>query len=1780
MKMFKMTTGGGQALLRNKQSAVKRALLYILTPIFCVGLCLGTVFSFSNRDNKVSASADAAAAPASILNLNGELKTALKGGQKENVYFGTNNGSTVKWRVLDTGDNNKYGSGMLLWADKQVGDCKYNLRTNAEYAFWGTSYIRSKLNGPSAPYYPTIGGGIATVPDEDSWYSKLFKPYEKSSVVKVSYTTDDWGFDNSSWLADHKFAYKDIVADNWVNGKYKESALGTSFGLYATVSDGNGVQERTNDWLFLLDYYDINNVSYGFVDSDGKTYAQKVSTGWDAATSDFYPGDFPGTGQSIDPTRIADYLKFTDTKSFYWLRPAGRVYEGESAGLMVSSGGNVTRGVDSWGVRPAFNLETNNVVYATAASLNSMGSTLSSVNTAAANDDGKPAYKLYIKGESYEANTTSAKSYMAVNNSTITVAYNNPANISSGNLVLLLSKADGSVEYQAERSVSGVVSGLNTVTFTLPVSVTYSDYNVSMLYTSEYDGSSSETVHCLYKLDSLLNTPFEFSTEYNNSLKWITNLESAQRPSWYNEKLHGNSAFVSVQSIVYTDNIGAHTNETVQTSDVKAAGTYAVTLHLAEGLKWSTGDSDDKTFDLVVDKADPTVTATVGINNIYVTNGFPKNGDGTANVTNTAAGGTPGTFTWNVGQTPSTSTPTYTCKFTPTDINNFNTKDDCPVSVTFVEDEVTGVTASVAVDGTGTDKLYTSNTLDKLKAAPFSLTVKLVHASGYQEEASDYTIKVLNDGVLQDYFHAGTNTVQVESNGYDCSFTVEVTAAEIDSIKDVDFNQNGRTIYPNTPLDSIEDLFTVRGYWNYNITKFETLDKDNFKLDGTLVPGTGTSTLFVVYTKGGAEQRYPIPAGVLNKITVDYLTYDMDGVELTGEKTVTYDGDSHALTLTGTLPDGVTAGNITYTKQGGTPTTTAPTDAGTYTVKVSFTGDTVNYKPINDVTATLTINKATVTGIVFEDAVKPEITGTTYTLEATGYPLWVNVTYSVTDKDKNPLTGISFSAAGTYNFTATFTIDAAHVNNYEAINPITKTLTISDKPPVDGADDIVVEATITVTYTGSPVDYSAKNVPDSVTPSYTIVKKDDASFSGTDIINVGVYTVTVSFQTPADKAPIASKTCVVTVVKATVNMDGVEFADRTVTGNGKPHKVEATNLPDGVTVEYEYGGKKQTTPFEFVDVDKYTVKAHFTYVDENNYEPIDFKEMTLTVSDAVVESISAKVEDGAKFDINGTLDDVKAKLTATAHFNNGTTEQVKAEDLAITCATLRDGGLLEVGTQIITVTYNDGTQDFTTTVQIEVARAKVALPVYSGSLRYTGDVLKPAVSDFTGFDGALMAFVESKTVAGLNVGAYKAVFALKDSERYEWATTTTYKKAVFAAVAYEEVVLEDYEAAVDWNLARARITATKANGKLPIFASESYTGSFAEIVGLKYYTDETCAEEIPADELAYSTKYFVKAELLDTANFELDETAMTLSKTAFEYTTPEKQLTVWETIVKFLSANWLWIVIAVVALILLITLIALAVRAAKRKREREEQRLAKEERKEEERRLREEERRREEREERMARLSQPQMMMPQMMPQMPQMPQGQPQYAPQAPAAGGGTVTEAQFMQMQSEIATLKAEATLRAEAALRAEQQIAQTKSDLQYASIMARLGGEQFVQGGISLDKLTELIRTEVNNAFESREKKAAAPTAPETSAATPVATQVPPDAVMTTVTTTKIDTTKKPAQPLQASAPAPATRTVVRNFVAPMPVDDGRVFDVGGFYTPADPVDLGMNDEENKD
>ncbi|MDE7076588.1 MAG: hypothetical protein K2O62_04630, partial [Clostridia bacterium] len=454
-------------------------------------------------------------------------------------------------------------------------------------------------------------------------------------------------------------------------------------------------------------------------------------------------------------------------------------------------------------------------------------------------------------------------------------------------------------------------------------------------------------------------------------------------------------------------------------------------------------------------------------------------------------------------------------------------------------------------------------------------------------------------------------------------------------------------------------------------------------------------------------------------------------------------------------------------------------------------------------------------------------------------------------------------------------------------------------------------------------------------------------------------------------------------------------------------------------------------------------------------------------------------------------------------------------------------------------------------------------------------------------------------------GSYTVIFKL-NSNNYMWvepASAEPMNKLLAKAVLFDnEISINNPEltATLGWSIGKIVLATDGWNLKSKTGASLNALAAYQDMItanaldvniGYRYY--DTNGNLIEEPVLKGGDKYIVEAYLVgeDAANFEFaDGTDEIKSVSARkDYTVPQSAAAAFfGSALGFAKANWLWLVIAAIVLLFLIILICIIASAKKKKRKREElaeqrrlEEKAERERKEE----RDREERRLEREERMARMNQQQAMPQMMMPQMMQMPQQPPQYAPQAqgqPAAtGGGTVSEAQFLQMQAElkaeISALKAEQSAKEIAALRAEVAM---RDDI---SVLRSEGGRQMQAGGMNVEAMTEIMTMALKNVLASAAPALAAqPAQPAqlTDGGAPTATpnaptQIPPDAVMTTVTTTKIDTTKKLAQPAdRAAAPAPAGRTVVRNYVAPMPVDDGRVFDVGGFYKPADPVTDGID------
>ena len=110
---------------------------------------------------------------------------------------------------------------------------------------------------------------------------------------------------------------------------------------------------------------------------------------------------------------------------------------------------------------------------------------------------------------------------------------------------------------------------------------------------------------------------------------------------------------------------------------------------------------------------------------------------------------------------------------------------------------------------------------------------------------------------------------------------------------------------------------------------------------------TEVGTLQVTASFKGDYVKYNKIPDMKATLTVVKGEYDMSDIKFE-DKTVTYDGTLHSLEITGTLPTGVT---VTYEGN-------ERTDVGTYEVTAHFKGDGLNYNPIPDMTATLTIEKA------------------------------------------------------------------------------------------------------------------------------------------------------------------------------------------------------------------------------------------------------------------------------------------------------------------------------------------------------------------------------------------------------------------------------------------------------------------------------------------------------------------------------------------------------------------------------------------------------------------------------------------------------------------------------------------------------------------------------------------------------------------------------------------------------------------------------------------------------
>ncbi len=242
-------------------------------------------------------------------------------------------------------------------------------------------------------------------------------------------------------------------------------------------------------------------------------------------------------------------------------------------------------------------------------------------------------------------------------------------------------------------------------------------------------------------------------------------------------------------------------------------------------------------------------------------------------------------------------------------------------------------------------------------------------------------------------------------------------------------------------------------------------------------------------------------------LTITKASYDMSSVHF-DDLTITYDGDAHSITITGTLPTGV---SVEYDGNG-------KINAGTYTITAIFTKDNPNYNDIADMTATLMIEKATVTPTLPTAISGLVYNGTAQTLINAGSITVGSIEYKYADQDWST-TPSKGTYPGTYEVEYRFVLN----DNYNAIDGGTINVTI-DKATID-LDEIISFNDASKVYTGTEQSLTITGE----LPSYVFVSYSDG---GT---NVGQYEITASFT--ADESlykPISDKTAILTITPASI----------------------------------------------------------------------------------------------------------------------------------------------------------------------------------------------------------------------------------------------------------------------------------------------------------------------------------------------------------------------------------------------------------------------------------------------------------------------------------------------------------------------------------------------------------------------------------------------------------------------------------------------------------------------
>ena len=249
-------------------------------------------------------------------------------------------------------------------------------------------------------------------------------------------------------------------------------------------------------------------------------------------------------------------------------------------------------------------------------------------------------------------------------------------------------------------------------------------------------------------------------------------------------------------------------------------------------------------------------------------------------------------------------------------------------------------------------------------------------------------------------------------------------------------------------------------------------------------------------------QNYEAISDMSATLVIKKAVYDMSDV-IFSDKTVTYSREEYGIEISGKLPDGV---SVSYTGNG-------KISAGSYQVVASFVGDIENYEPIPDMSATLTIEPFTVSGISFNDMAF-DYDGEEKSIFVTGtVPTDVKVIYEGNGK----------TDVGSYVVTVRFETEN---ESYGEFPILSATLTIN-------------KGTYVPVFNNATVSFDAK--AHSIFVEGDIPEGISVTYVGNEVTIPGTYTVTAVFTTDGRYNDIANVSATIVIELGTYESPASDF---------------------------------------------------------------------------------------------------------------------------------------------------------------------------------------------------------------------------------------------------------------------------------------------------------------------------------------------------------------------------------------------------------------------------------------------------------------------------------------------------------------------------------------------------------------------------------------------------------------------------------------------------------------